>query len=280
MASCLQQTYRDLEVLVVLDGGATRRWRRSSRASTTRGCGSSVTRPTAGSPRPTTRSSARRAGSSSPCSATTTAACPIASPVRSPSSTAIPTRASSTAPPRSSTRAGGPARRLASRDFAAAELLRHLVREHNTLVDPSRMVHRRVYEAVGGYDPGLHARPGLPLLAARRPRLPLPPRAGAAADRLRRHGENFSDESLRASRSQQVERAAGDSSIASAALLVPELDWAHPAPDAAGAARWRCWPTPSTRRALPLPRLARRLRARAAPRARRAAHRAATGASC
>ena len=39
------------------------------------------------------------------------------------------------------------------------ELLRHLVREHNTLVDPSRMVHRRVYEAVGGYDAATSASP-------------------------------------------------------------------------------------------------------------------------
>src|SRR6266540_6510034 len=34
-----------------------------------------------------------------------------------------------------------------SRDRSPHELLRHLVREHNTLVDPTRMVHRRVYEA-------------------------------------------------------------------------------------------------------------------------------------
>src|SRR6266508_667549 len=39
-----------------------------------------------------------------------------------------------------------------SRDRSSHELVRHLVREHNTLVDPTRMVHRRVYEAVGGYS--------------------------------------------------------------------------------------------------------------------------------
>ena len=131
---------------------ATRTSSRSSPASTIRACASSATSATAGSPRPTTRSSARAVASSSPCSATTTSASPTASPARSPSSTAIPTPgvahgAASIIDGQGVQRGTWP-----SQDRARHELLRHLVREHNTLVDPSRMVHRRVYEAVGGYS--------------------------------------------------------------------------------------------------------------------------------
>src|SRR4051812_30973021 len=40
-----------------------------------------------------------------------------------------------------------------SRARSPHELLPPLVREHNTLVDPTGMAHRRVYDEVGGYDP-------------------------------------------------------------------------------------------------------------------------------
>ena len=46
---------------------------------------------------------------------------------------------------------------------------------HNHLVDPTRMVHRRVYDAVGGYDDRVPARQRLRLLAARRADVPLSP---------------------------------------------------------------------------------------------------------
>ena len=73
--------------------------------------------------------------------------------------------------------------------------MRHLVREHNTLVDPSRMVHRRVYEAVGGYDPAFRLAQDFDfwLRAVRAFRFRDAP--GAPLIGFRRHGENFSDES-------------------------------------------------------------------------------------
>jgi hypothetical protein len=74
----------------------------------------------------------------------------IASRARSPSSTAIPTPASPTARPRSST-ARRPARHVAQPDRSRHELLRHFVREHNTLVDPAHGPPPR-HEAVGGYS--------------------------------------------------------------------------------------------------------------------------------
>ena len=43
--------------------------------------------------------------------------------------------------------------RWPSRELDPQALLHSFFRIHNELVDPTRMVARRVYEAVGGYDP-------------------------------------------------------------------------------------------------------------------------------
>ncbi len=85
-----------------------------------------------------------------------------------------------------------------SRDRSPHELLRHLVREHNTLVDPTRMVHRRVYEAVGGYDKAFRLAQDFDfwLRAVRHFRFRDVP--GGPLIGFRRHGENFSDESAQA----------------------------------------------------------------------------------
>ena len=186
-----------------------------------------------------------------------------------------------------------------SRDRSPHELLRHLVREHNTLVDPSRMVHRRVYEAVGGYDPAFRLAQDFDfwLRAVRRFRFRDVP--GGPLIGFRRHGENFSDESARDLEVQEVERALR-TLIDAAPLreLVPELDWGvmHPraaerralevladAFDHRAAARspgWRasCAPAPP---ACPRRRARRRQRAQDRPdllrlqRLRRRHHRAA-----
>jgi glycosyltransferase involved in cell wall biosynthesis len=151
-----------------------------------------------------------------------------------------------------------------SRDRSPHELLRHLVRDHNTLVDPTRMVHRRVYEAVGGYDPAFRLAQDFDfwLRAARRFRFRDVP--GEPLIGFRRHGENFSDESARALEIDEVQRALR-ALIATAPLreLVPELDWGVVHPDAATRRALEVLADAFDRRMLPLPELAVELRARA-----------------
>jgi glycosyltransferase involved in cell wall biosynthesis len=152
-----------------------------------------------------------------------------------------------------------------SRDRSPHELLRHLVREHNTLVDPTRMVHRRVYEAVGGYDPSFRLAQDFEfwLRAVRRFRFRDVP--GAPLIGFRRHGENFSDESARALEVEEVQRALR-ALISAAPLreLVPELDWPLLEPPAAERRALEVLAEAFERRALPLPELAAELRERAA----------------
>jgi glycosyltransferase involved in cell wall biosynthesis len=151
-----------------------------------------------------------------------------------------------------------------SRDRSPHELLRHLVREHNTLVDPTRMVHRRVYEAIGGYDPSFRLAQDFDfwLRAARRFRFRDVP--GAPLIGFRRHGENFSDESARALEIEEVERALR-ALIEAAPLreLVPELDWPVMDPRSAERRALEVLADAFEKRMLPLPRLAGELRARA-----------------
>ena len=152
-----------------------------------------------------------------------------------------------------------------SRDRARHELLRHLVREHNTLVDPSRMVHRRVYEAVGGYSSDFRLAQDFDfwVRAVRAFRFRDVP--GGPLIGLRRHGDNFSDESAQALEVEEVQNALR-SLIAAAPLreLVPELDWGVMHPDAAERRALELLADALERRVLPLPGLARELRDRAA----------------
>src|SRR5919204_1276449 len=151
-----------------------------------------------------------------------------------------------------------------SRDRSPHELLRHLVREHNTLVDPTRMVHRRVYDAIGGYDPAFRLAQDFEfwLRAARRFRFRHVP--GAALIGFRRHGENASDESARALEVEEVQRALR-SLVDEAPLreLVPELDWGVMHPRAAERRGLEVLADAFDARMLPLPGLAAGLRARA-----------------
>ena len=152
-----------------------------------------------------------------------------------------------------------------SQDRARHELLRHLVREHNTLVDPSRMVHRRVYEAVGGYSSDFRLAQDFDfwVRAVRAFRFRDVP--GGPLIGLRRHGDNFSDESAQALEIEEVQNALR-SLIAAAPLreLVPELDWGVMHPDAAERRALEVLADALERRVLPLPGLARELRQRAA----------------
>ncbi len=161
--------------------------------------------------------------------------------------------------------AGAPTARWDSRDFTPAELVQTFFRSHNYLVDPTRMVHRRVYEAVGGYDGSYPIAQDLHfwLRAAREFRFRHVP--GGPLVGFRRHGANTSDESAREQEIDDVERALEMAmELYPLRELVPELDWAVLDPrDAERQALARLADALEQRR-LPLPRLAGRVRERAA----------------
>jgi glycosyltransferase involved in cell wall biosynthesis len=154
-----------------------------------------------------------------------------------------------------------------SADFTPAALLQAFIRRHNYLVDPTRMVHRRVYETVGGYDASypiaqdLHFWLRATAAGFRFRHVPGGPLIG-----FRRHGANTSDESARAQEIADVERALqlAIEELFTLRELVPELDWA--VLDRADAERQALTRLADAleARALPLPRLAARMRAQAA----------------
>jgi glycosyltransferase involved in cell wall biosynthesis len=114
-----------------------------------------------------------------------------------------------------------------SGDFTPATLVQSFYRQHDYIVDPSRMVHRRVYERVGGYDDRFKVAQDFEfwLRAARHFRFRHCP--GEPLIRLRRHGENGSDESQRDAEAAEVSLALRESlERYSLPELVPELDWA------------------------------------------------------
>ncbi len=153
-----------------------------------------------------------------------------------------------------------------SREFTPSTLVQSFFRSHNHLVDPSRMVHRRVYEAVGGYDPRYPLANDFDfwLRAARRFRFRHC--GGGPLVAVRRHGENTSDE--RGGRAAEVAdvEAALESALELYSLreLVPELDWAVLDPaDAQRQALLRLAQAVE-QRLLPLPGFGAELRRRAA----------------
>ena len=89
------------------------------------------------------------------------------------------------------------------------------MRAHNHLLDPTRLVHRRVYEAVGDYDPDYTLAQDFHFWLRAAPRFRFRHVDGEPLIRLRRHGENFSDESMRALEIDEVEAALGRRSSAS-----------------------------------------------------------------
>jgi glycosyltransferase involved in cell wall biosynthesis len=151
-----------------------------------------------------------------------------------------------------------------SRDFTPAQLVQAFFRSHNHLVDPTRMVHRRVYDAVGGYDDRypLANDFDLWLRAARRYRFRHC--AGGPLVAVRRHGENTSDESRRAQELAEVERAL-NAALEHYSLreLVPELDWGVLDPHDAERQALVRLADALEHRLLPVPGLAAKLRRRA-----------------
>jgi len=151
-----------------------------------------------------------------------------------------------------------------SREFTPAQLVQSFFRSHNHLVDPTRMVHRRVYEAVGGYDERYPLANDFDfwLRAARRYRFRHC--AGGPLVAVRRHGENTSDESRRDRELADVEGAL-EAALERYELreLVPELDWG--VLDGRDAERQACLRLADAleRRLLPVPGLAAKLRRRA-----------------
>ena len=151
-----------------------------------------------------------------------------------------------------------------SAEFAPAELVRSFFRIHNHLVDPSRMVHRRVYDTVGGYDERFPIANDFDfwLRAARSFRFRHCP--GGPIVAVRRHGENASDESAYARQLADVEGALTEAlDRYSLRELVPELDWSVlELADAERQALLRLAALLDARRQ-PMPGLATRLRRRA-----------------
>jgi len=154
--------------------------------------------------------------------------------------------------------------RWESRDFTPAALLQAFFRSHNHLVDTTRMVHRRVYEAVGGYDSRFPIAQDLDFWLRAAPEHRFRHCPGGPLTGFRRHGQNTSDESARAREVQDVERAL-EEAMGRHTLreLVPELDWAVLDPaDGERQALLRLADA-LERRLLPLPGLAARVRERA-----------------
>ena len=151
-----------------------------------------------------------------------------------------------------------------SAEFTPAALLKSFFRSHNHLVDPTRMVHRRVYDAVGGYDDRYPLANDFDFWLRAGRRFRFRHVAGGPLVAVRRHGENTSDESERARELDDVER------LLEAALeiyplreLVPELDWAVLEPREAERQALERLADAVAHRLLPVPRLASLLRARA-----------------
>jgi glycosyltransferase involved in cell wall biosynthesis len=152
-----------------------------------------------------------------------------------------------------------------SRDFTPGALVQSFFRSHNHLVDPTRMVHRRVYETVGGYDDRYPLANDFDFWLRAAPRFRFRHCPGGPLTAVRRHGENTSDEGARAQELADVE------AVLAAALerhdlreLVPELDWAVLDPHDAECQALERLATALEKRLLPVPGLAAELRARAA----------------
>ncbi len=142
-----------------------------------------------------------------------------------------------------------------SPELDEATLVRSLVRRHNYLVDPTTMIHRRVYEQVGGYDAAYPMCNDFDLWLRAAPRFRFRHCGPGPLIRYRRHGGNFSDESARAREVDEVSRAL--------AAAIDREDWRVLAPEAVtheGALVLLA--EALERRELPLPELAARLRER------------------
>src|SRR3954454_5111754 len=142
-----------------------------------------------------------------------------------------------------------------SRDLSPEELLAVLLRRHNILVYPSTVIHRRVFDEIGGYAEGYQIAADLDLWLRAAPRFRFRHTPGGPVVRFRRHEGSGSHEDHRALEVSEVERAI-ESFIdrEGAAALSPEGEEREALAELA---------TAMENRALPLPALASRLRDRA-----------------
>jgi glycosyltransferase involved in cell wall biosynthesis len=152
-----------------------------------------------------------------------------------------------------------------SAEFTPSALIQSFFRSHNHIVDPTRMVHRRVYEAVGGYDDRYPLANDFEFFLRAGRRFRFRHVSGGPLVAVRRHGANTSDESARARELADVEGAlASAMDLYPLRELVPELDWAVlEATDAERQALLRLADALEAR-LLPVPGLAATLRERAA----------------
>src|SRR4051794_22856768 len=149
--------------------------------------------------------------------------------------------------------------------LAAGNTLECLWRTHNVLLDPSRLVHRRVYEAVGAYDPEYTLAQDFHFWLRAAARFPFRHIAGEPLIKLRRHGGNFSDHSNSNLELDQVTRALTESlEREGLRRLVPELDWPLLPAEEAERRALLTLAQILDRRGLPVPSLAAQLRRRAA----------------
>jgi glycosyltransferase involved in cell wall biosynthesis len=152
-----------------------------------------------------------------------------------------------------------------SQDFSPSQLLHAFYFSNNHLCDPTRMVHRRVYEQVGCYDDRFPLANDLDFWLRAAPIFRFRHLAGDPITAIRRHGENTSDElSGRAAEVADVE-AILEAGLERLSLreLVPEIDWAVLDPVLAERDALLRLAGGLESRHLPLPGLAAKVRARA-----------------
>ena len=152
-----------------------------------------------------------------------------------------------------------------SAEFTPSALVQSFFRSHNHVVDPSRIVHRRVYDAVGGYDDRYPLANDFDFFLRAAGRFRFRHVTGGPLVAIRRHDANTSHESARARELDDVERALEAAmDLYPLRELVPELDWAVLEPaDAERQALTRLAGALEAR-LLPVPGLAAKLRERAA----------------
>ncbi|WP_249009107.1 glycosyltransferase [Conexibacter sp. DBS9H8] len=153
-----------------------------------------------------------------------------------------------------------------SRELAPRQLLAALLFGHNHIVDPTRMVHRRVYAAIGGYDGRFPIANDFDLWLRAAPHFRFRHCPGGPLVAVRRHGGNASDETAgRAAEQADLEGILADALHRhDLRELCPELDWAVLEPATATRRALEQIAGRLERRAVPVPGLAARLRARAA----------------
>jgi glycosyltransferase involved in cell wall biosynthesis len=152
-----------------------------------------------------------------------------------------------------------------SAELTPSALVQSFFRSHNHIVDPSRMVHRRVHDAVGGYDDRYPLANDFDFFLRAARRFRFRHAAGGPLVAIRRHGANTSDESARARELADVEAALESAmDLYSLRELVPELDWAVLDPADAERQALARLAGALEARLLPVPGLAAMLRERAA----------------